>query len=138
MACPSSDELRRVAKATGMGRRIGHHWMFTRAELDAYAAPTCRAAGTRLEEGARRPGTVTHRRRRAWNHLLDINAAAERLGVSVKRVYQIADEGRIGTRHGTRWLFTVDGIRCLPRRDPPPGRPAAQTVLSVGWEDSAG
>ena len=60
----------------------------------------------------------------ALDDLLDVNAAAKRLGVSVKRVYQIADKGRIGTRHGTRWRFTpheLDAYRGATRRQG--GRP---------------
>ena len=38
----SRSQVHRIALATGMGRRIGYHWMFTRAELDTYAAARAR------------------------------------------------------------------------------------------------
>lgn len=119
---PSSSQLRRVALATGMGRRIGHHWMFTKAELDAYAALRAQRQALGWQR-VRGPVPATDAPA-AVDTLLDINAAAERLGVSVKRVYQIADEGRLGTRHGTRWLFTpaeLDAYRAATRRQG--GRP---------------
>ena len=115
--------MHKIAEATGMGRRIGRHCMFTKAELDPYDVQR-----KQLQE-------------QGWKHVrgdqlqlppalssdhadeIDVNEAAEILDVSVKRVYQLAEDGRLGTRHGTRWLFTraeVEAHKALRKKA---GRP---------------
>ena len=63
-------------------------------------------------------------RRDAASALLSAPEAAALLGVSVKRVYQLAEHGRFGTRHGTGWRFTkaeLEAYRTTGRR--PRGQP---------------
>ena len=45
-----TSRMRKIARATGMGRQIGHRWVFTKAELDAYSA----TRQERLEHGWQR------------------------------------------------------------------------------------
>lgn len=98
--------------------------MFTKAELDAYRA----TRQERLQHGWQRvrgvrmapPADLTD----DATALLSAPEAAAILGVSVKWVYQLADAGRLGTRHGTTWLFTkaeVEAYHTTGRR--PRGRP---------------
>lgn len=115
-------QIYQLADATGIGRRIGHQWVFTRGELDAYKAQRAdlRERGWKLVRTAQLDlppdPPVT-------DELLDINAAAAILGVSVKRVYQVAEAGRLGTRHGTRWLFTRAEVEAYRAGRKKAGRP---------------
>ena len=53
----------------------------------------------------------------ATSALLSAPEAAAILGVSVKRVYQLADDGRLGTRHGTGWRLPKPNSRRIAPPD---------------------
>jgi len=55
--------------------------------------------------------------------LLNTRKAAQRLRVSVSRVKQFAQEGRIGRKHGSRdWLFTPEELARFAKTPRPRGR----------------
>lgn len=53
--------------------------------------------------------------------LFDTKTAAEKLGVSERRVRVFCEEGRLGTRLGGRWVITEAELRTFKPR--PTGRP---------------
>lgn len=55
--------------------------------------------------------------------LYSLRQAADKLGLSRRRVQDFALEGRIGQRVGRHWVFTGEELAAFRRVPRPPGRP---------------
>ena len=73
-----------------------------------------------------------------YDDLLDTKQAAEILGISVGRVRQLAQSGRLHGRHvGRDWVFDHDAIQqfaATPRLKP--GRPAGNNLLKAALQEA--
>lgn len=122
--------MRDIARRLGIGRKIGGNWTFTKRELDAYHATrlslpygTQRMRGYRVTVPPDPLGDAI-----AQGELLDATAAAEILGVSRQRMYELAEQGRLGTYHGRRPLFTKAEVEAhKATRNRKGGRPRKPT-----------
>jgi excisionase family DNA binding protein len=58
--------------------------------------------------------------------VVTIIGAADRLGISRKRVFQLIQEGRLATQHGRSWLIPLAEIERYERERKPAGRPSTK------------
>lgn len=63
--------------------------------------------------------------------LLTPAQAADRLGLSVSRVKQFCEEGRIGQRVGRRWIICRDELEQFAKIPRPNGRPRSRNGNGV-------
>ena len=56
--------------------------------------------------------------------LLSPQEAADKLGVSLSRVHQFCQEGRLGQRVGNVYVIAEDDLREFARKPRNPGRPS--------------
>lgn len=125
-----SRHMRYIARRLGIGRKLGGNWAFTKRELDAY-----RETRRSLPHGSQRmrgyrvtvpPDPLRDEVERG--ELLDVTAAAGLLGVSRQRMYELAEQGRLGTYHGTRPFFTRTEVEAYKAtRNRKGGRPRKPT-----------
>lgn len=52
--------------------------------------------------------------------------AANRLGLSLRRIHQFLNEGRLGQRLGGVYVITEDDLRDFSKQPREPGRPASK------------
>lgn len=60
--------------------------------------------------------------------LLSPQQAAERLGVSLSRIHQFCQDGRLGQRVGGVWIIADSDLREFAKMPRQPGRPAEKNT----------